>query len=185
MGYEQINNALQNRLLAALPADNFAHLKPNIGFISLSLGKFLYESGEQMDYVYFPTTAIISLLYTMESGSTAEIGITEKDGLVGIALFMGGETTPYQAIVQSDGNAFRMKDKDLHNEICARRIFSATSAPIYASIDHTDFTNYCLQSVSSGKQSSCPLVADDARPIGKRRISTDTGIFVEDVMSKA
>ncbi len=94
MGYEQINNALQNRLLAALPADNFAHLKPNIGFISLSLGKFLYESGEQMDYVYFPTTAIISLLYTMESGSTAEIGITEKDGLVGIALFMGGETTP-------------------------------------------------------------------------------------------
>ena len=70
--------ALQNRLLAALSNDDFARLKPNLEQVSLSLGQVLYESGEQMDYVYFPTTAIISLLYIMENGSTAEIGLTGK-----------------------------------------------------------------------------------------------------------
>ena len=80
---------------------------------SLALGEVIYESGEQLEYVYFPTTAIISLLYIMENGSTAEIGMTGNDGLVGIALFMGGSTTPNRAIVQSAGNAFRLPSKVL------------------------------------------------------------------------
>jgi CRP-like cAMP-binding protein len=107
------DNARMNHLLAALSADEFARLKPNLEPISLPLGKVIYESGEQLEYVYFPTTAIISLLYIMENGSTAEIGMAGNDGLVGIALFMGGSTTPNRAVVQSAGNAFRLRSKAL------------------------------------------------------------------------
>jgi len=101
--------ALKNQLLAGVGADELARLLPNLQPLSLILGQVLYESGEKMDYVYFPTTAIISLLYIMENGSTAEIGVVGKDGLVGIAIFMGGDTTPNRAVVQSAGKAFKMK----------------------------------------------------------------------------
>src|SRR5688572_2987589 len=107
------DDARMNHLLAALPDDAFTRLKPNLEPVSLTLGKVIYESGEQLDYVYFPTTAIISLLYIMENGSTAEIGMAGNDGLVGISLFMGGSTTPNRAVVQSAGNAFRLRSKEL------------------------------------------------------------------------
>ncbi len=107
------DNARMNHLLAALPPDEFDRLKPDLEAVSLSLGEVIYESGEQLDYIYFPTTAIISLLYIMENGSTAEIGMAGNDGLVGIALFMGGSTTPSRAVVQRAGNAFRLRSKTL------------------------------------------------------------------------
>ncbi|MDQ2938686.1 MAG: Crp/Fnr family transcriptional regulator [Acidobacteriota bacterium] len=107
---------LQNRLLAALSPDEFARLLPQMQGVSLSLGEVIYESGEQMEYVYFPTTAIISLLYIMENGATAEIGVVGNDGLVGIALFMGGDTTPNRGVVQSAGGAFKMKARVLKEE---------------------------------------------------------------------
>jgi CRP-like cAMP-binding protein len=110
------DDALMNHLLAALPADAFERLKSSLEPVSLALGQVIYESGEQLEYVYFPTTAIISLLYIMENGSTAEIGMTGNDGLVGIALFMGGSTTPNRAVVHSAGNAFRMRAKALKFE---------------------------------------------------------------------
>lgn len=110
------DNALMNHLLAALPADEFARLEPHLERVSLSLGEVIYESGELLEYVYFPTTAIISLLYIMENGSTAEIGMAGNDGLVGIALFMGGRTTPNRAVVQSAGNAFKLRSKALKFE---------------------------------------------------------------------
>jgi CRP-like cAMP-binding protein len=110
------DDARMNHLLAALPADEFSRLEPDLEPASLLLGKVIYESGEQLEYVYFPTTAIISLLYIMENGSTAEIGMAGNDGLVGVALFMGGSTTPNRAVVQSAGNAFRLKSKALQFE---------------------------------------------------------------------
>lgn len=110
------DNALMNHLLAALPAEEFARLELSLEPVSLSLGEVIYESGEQLEYVFFPTTAIISLLYIMENGSTAEIGMTGNDGLVGVALFMGGSTTPNRAVVQSAGNAFRLRSKALQVE---------------------------------------------------------------------
>ena len=110
------DDAQMNHLLAALPDSEFARLKPDLEPVSLSLGKVIYESGEQLEYIYFPTTAIISLLYIMENGSTAEIGMAGNDGLVGMALFMGGSTTPNRAVVQSAGNAFRLKSKVLRSE---------------------------------------------------------------------
>ena len=108
--------AFGNHLLAALPHEEFERLRPNLQSVTLSLGKVLYESGEQMDYVYFPTTSHISLLYTMIDGSTAEMGLVGQEGIVGIALFMGGETTPNRAMVQGGGEAFRMKSKAMLDE---------------------------------------------------------------------
>jgi len=103
------NNSLKNHLLAALPQAELARIEPSLEPVSLALGEVLYESGDRMTHVYFPTTAIISLLYIMQNGSTAEIGIAGNNGLVGIALFMGGETTSNRAVVQSGGDAVRMK----------------------------------------------------------------------------
>ncbi len=97
------NNTLKNYLLAALHADEFLHLEPKLEPVSFKLGDVLYESGDKMDYVYFPTTAIVSMLYVMENGSTAEIGIVGNDGLIGVSLFMGGDTTTSRAIIQSAG----------------------------------------------------------------------------------
>ncbi len=95
------NDALKNHLLAALPSDEFVRVKSKLEPLSFKLGEVLYESGDKMDYVYFPTTAIVSMLYIMENGATAEMGMVGKDGLSGIALFMGGETTTSRAIIQS------------------------------------------------------------------------------------
>ena len=106
----------QNRLLAALPSDEYQRLLPTLQPVSFSLGEVVYEFGGHLDYVYFPTTSIVSLLYTMENGSSAEMGLTGNDGVVGIALFMGGGTMPNRAVVQSAGEAIRMKAKTLQEE---------------------------------------------------------------------
>ena len=110
------DDARLNHLLAALPDEEFDRLRPELKPVSLALGEVIYESGEQLDHVYFPTTAIISLLFIMENGSTAEIGMAGNDGLVGIALFMGGSTTPNRAVVQSAGNAYKIRAKALRFE---------------------------------------------------------------------
>ena len=107
---------LENRLLAALPRDEYERLLPNLQQVSFSLGEVVYEFAGRLDYVFFPTTSIISLLYTMENGASAEMGLTGNDGVVGIALFMGGGTMPNRAVVQSAGAAIRMKAKVLQDE---------------------------------------------------------------------
>jgi CRP-like cAMP-binding protein len=117
------NIALKNHLLAALPNDEFERIEPNLEPVSMPLGKVLYESGDKMTHIYFPTTAIISLLYIMENGATAEIGIAGNNGLVGIALFMGGETTSSRAVVQSAGDSVRMKAKDLQTAFALGGVF--------------------------------------------------------------
>ncbi len=106
----------KNRLLAALPSEEFERLLPTFQQTSFALGDVVYEFSGHLDYVYFPTTAIISLLYTMENGATAEMGLTGNDGVVGIAIFMGGGTMPNRAVVQSSGEAIRMKAKVLQAE---------------------------------------------------------------------
>jgi CRP-like cAMP-binding protein len=98
-----------NRLLAALPEKNYQTLLPLLERVELPLGMALYESGAKQAHVYFPTSSIVSLLYVLEDGASAEIAITGNEGMVGIALFMGGETTPSRAVVQSAGEAYRLK----------------------------------------------------------------------------
>src|SRR6478736_4075453 len=106
----------QNHLLNALPAADYARLKPHFEHVALNLGDVLYEPGGRMRFVYFPTTAIVSLLYVMEDGASAEIAIVGNEGILGIALFMGGETTPSRAVVQSAGFGFRLKAHLLKEE---------------------------------------------------------------------
>ena len=116
-------NVRRNHLLAALPDDEYERVIKHLEPVSLPLGKVLYESGDKLDYVYFPTTAIVSLLYIMENGATAEIGVVGNDGVLGIALFMGGDTTPNRAVIQSAGYAFKMSAKELKAEFTLGRTF--------------------------------------------------------------
>ena len=106
----------QNDLLAALPEESYERLLPHLEPVSMPLGKVLYESGIQMRHVFFPTTSIVSLLYVMEDGASAEIAIVGHEGVVGISLFMGGESTPSRAVVQSAGEAYRLPGSILKAE---------------------------------------------------------------------
>ena len=105
-----------NKLLAALPDSNFARIASDLHPVRLELGEVVYESGGTIGYVYFPISAIVSLLYVLEDGSSAEIAVVGNDGIVGIALFMGGDTTPSRAVVQSAGWVFRMRAAQLKQE---------------------------------------------------------------------
>jgi len=106
----------QNHLLAALSKEVQGRLFPHLELISLPLGKVMYESGDTLRHVYFPVDSIISLLYVMEDGASAEISVVGNEGLVGISLFMGGESTPSRAIVQSAGSAYRLLGQRLKDE---------------------------------------------------------------------
>jgi CRP-like cAMP-binding protein len=106
----------ENHLLAALSSEDYARLLPDLEPIKMPLGWALYESGGHLGHLYFPTTSIVSLLYVMESGASAEIAITGNDGLVGVFLFMGGESTPSRAVVQSAGNGYRLRASILRRE---------------------------------------------------------------------
>ncbi|PSS58795.1 Crp/Fnr family transcriptional regulator [Pseudomonas sp. BBP2017] len=112
----ELPHPLQNCLLAALPIEVQERLIPQLELVVLPLGKVVYESGDSLQYVYFPTDAIISLLYVMEDGASAEISVVGNEGLVGIAVFMGGESTPSRAIVQSAGHAYRLAGQRLKSE---------------------------------------------------------------------
>jgi CRP-like cAMP-binding protein len=97
-----------NHLLAALPPDDWRRWQPQLELAELPLGKVLYESGAMLSHVYFPTTAIVSLLFVTENGASAEIAVVGNEGTVGVALFMGGDTTPSRAVVQSAGLGYRL-----------------------------------------------------------------------------
>ena len=106
----------QNHLLNALPQGDFERLAPQLESIPMKLGDVLYEPGTRMRHVYFPTTSIVSLMYLMENGASAEIAIVGNEGVLGISLFMGGDTTPSRAVVQGAGHAFRLKAQLLKDE---------------------------------------------------------------------
>jgi CRP-like cAMP-binding protein len=106
----------QNHLLAALPAEDYARLLPDLELTPMPLGWAVYESGGHLSHLYFPTSCIVSLLYVMASGASAEIAITGNEGVVGISLFMGGESTPSRAVVQSAGESYRLKASVLKRE---------------------------------------------------------------------
>jgi len=111
-----VSTPQQNHLLAALSGEVQQRLFPFLERVDMPLGKVLYESGGTMRHVYFPTDSIVSLLYVMENGSSAEISVVGNEGLVGVALFMGGESTPSRAIVQSGGTAYRLLGQHLKDE---------------------------------------------------------------------
>jgi CRP-like cAMP-binding protein len=105
-----------NHLLAALPANDWQRWEPELELIDLKLGQVLYESGGKMQHVYFPVDAIVSLLFVLENGASAEIAVVGNEGIVGVSLFMGGETTPSRAVVQSAGKCIRLNAQILKKE---------------------------------------------------------------------
>ncbi|MDO8990420.1 MAG: Crp/Fnr family transcriptional regulator [Sideroxyarcus sp.] len=106
----------QNHLLASIPVEIFARLAPHLEPVDMPLGEVVYESGGKLHHVYFPTTAIVSLHYVMENGASAEIAGVGNEGVVGISLFMGGDTTPSRATVQTAGCGFRLKERLMMEE---------------------------------------------------------------------
>ena len=111
-----VHDPKQNHLLAAFSAAEQERIYPHLQLVPMPLGKVLYESGDVLRYVYFPTNSIVSLLYVLADGASAEISVVGNEGLIGIALFMGGETTPSRAIVQSAGFAYRLIGQQLKDE---------------------------------------------------------------------
>jgi CRP-like cAMP-binding protein len=106
----------KNQLLAALSTEARGRIFPHLKLVPMPLGKVLYEPGDTLRHVYFPVNSIVSLLYVLEDGASAEISVVGNEGLIGIALFMGGETTPSRAIVQSAGHAYRLIGQRLKDE---------------------------------------------------------------------
>ena len=106
----------ENHLLSVLPESERERIFPHLELVPLPLGEALYESGDRLNHVFFPTNSIVSLLYVMENGASAEIAVVGNEGIVGIALFMGGETMPNRAVVQSAGHAYRLKGQLLKQE---------------------------------------------------------------------
>jgi CRP-like cAMP-binding protein len=112
----ELINPKQNQLLQSLSREEYARLLPNLERVELALGHVIYEAGEPLRHVYFPTTCIVSLLNVLESGASAEIAIVGNDGLLGVALFMGGGTMPNRAVVQSAGYAYRVRHQQVMQE---------------------------------------------------------------------
>ena len=113
---QDLRSPPENHLLAALPSQDYARLQPHLELVPMPLGTVLYESGNELRHVYFPTTTIISLLYVLIDGASAEIAVVGNEGIIGVALFMGGETMPNRAVVQSAGHAYRLKGHLLKEE---------------------------------------------------------------------
>jgi CRP-like cAMP-binding protein len=113
---DSVNDPRQNHLLAALPAAERERLFPHLELVAMPLGEVLYEPGDALRHVFFPSNCIVSLLYVLADGASAEISVVGNEGLIGIALFMGGETTPSRAIVQSAGYAYRLNGQELKDE---------------------------------------------------------------------
>jgi CRP-like cAMP-binding protein len=106
----------QNHLLNALSATELKRIRRHLELMEMTLGEVVYESGRHQEYVYFPTNSIVSLLYVLENGASAEIAVVGNEGVVGISLFMGGETTPSRAVVQSAGSAYRLPGEVMKHE---------------------------------------------------------------------
>jgi len=156
--------AALNTLLAALPADVNARLEPHLESASLALGEVIYEANDALTHVYFPTSAIVSLLYTMEDGTSAEMGVVGCDGVVGIAVFMGGDTTPSRAIVQSAGDAMRLEVKYFRDEY--KRVGDAVPAVVtlYANPADPVLADRCLQQTALCQSAALPLSSPESRP---------------------
>ncbi len=105
-----------NQLLASLPGPEWSRWKSQLEWVKLELGQVLYESGGTQSHVYFPTTAIVSLLYVLENGASAEIAVVGREGLVGVSLFMGGHSTTNRAVVQSAGEGYRLSASSMQTE---------------------------------------------------------------------
>ncbi len=165
----------KNLLLAELPDEEYARWRPQIEHVRLPLGKAIFESGGSPAHVYFPTTAIISLLYVLEDGASAEIAIVGNDGVVGISLFMGGASTPSRAVVQSAGERVPPEGRPADAGVQPLRPRHAPATSIHAGADHADDPDCGVQPAPLAGPAVVPLAAAQPRPAGIRRNRDDAG----------
>ncbi len=166
----------QNHLLAALPTAEFERLAPNLELVPMLLGETLYEPGGQLSHAYFPTTAIVSLLYVMESGMSAEIAGVGNEGVLGISLFMGGDTTPSSAVVQTAGHGYRLTRQVAEGGIQSRRTDAALVAALYSGAGHADVPDRRLQPAPFDRAATVPVAVADPRSFAFERVDHDAGI---------
>jgi hypothetical protein len=152
----------QNHLLATIPEEVFDRLSHHLELVSMPLGEVLYESGGKLHHVYFPTTSIVSLHYVMENGASAEIAGVGNEGVVGISLFMGGDTTPSRATVQTAGHGYRLKERLMMEEF--NRAGDALDVALYPGPDHPDVPDCGLQPASFDGTANVPLAVVHAGP---------------------
>lgn len=140
-----MNSPADNKLLKLLPEANKNTIFPQLKLVKLPLGKVIYESGQNLTCVYFPIDSIVSLLYVTENGSSAEISVVGNEGVVGIAVFMGGESTPNRAVVQSAGYAYHMPAslmrKEFHNDVTIRMLLLRYTQTLIAQMAQTAVCN--------------------------------------------
>ena len=153
-----------NQLLAALPDDEWQRWQHRLEAVEMPLGQVLYESGHTLSHAYFPTTAIVSLLYVMENGASAEIAVAGNEGLVGISLFMGGGSTPSRAVVQSAGLGFRMPAQAIKDEFERSGAVVQRAAALHAGADHADGADGGVQPPPHAGPATVPLAAAEPGP---------------------
>jgi CRP-like cAMP-binding protein len=150
----------QNHILDALPQPERERLFPYLKLVALPLGKVLYESGDTLRHIYFPTDSIVSLLYVLKDGASAEIAVVGNDGAIGVALFMGGETTTNRAIVQSAGSAYMLTGARLKEEFGrhGEMLHILLPTALHAGVNHPNDPDRGLQPASFRGPATVPLV---------------------------
>ena len=167
-----LDDIKKNLLLAALPAVDFERVIPLIEAVDLELGAVLYEPGEKLKYLYFPTTMIVSLLYVTKNGDSTELAVTGFEGAVGMALFMGGNTTNSRAVVQSAGLGYRLPSAVMDDEFRRGGSFQWLLLR-YAGVDHADDPDRGLQPTPLARSAAVSLVADQPRSPEQQHAADD------------
>ena len=177
MSLAQSPELLGNRLLAALPTDVFQQLQPHLTLVALSLQQVIYEAGDLITEVYFPRSAIISLVATLEDGSTMEMGMVGQEGMAGMPVLLGGMTKAHRAFVQIAGEAWRLKATVLKAEFDRGGALQKLLLRYFSGIVYPGGADRRLQSVSPYRRTACPLAAAGGRLPSLRQISTDARIY--------
>ena len=158
-----VGGALQNKLLAALPASDWNRVKRDLSFLETPAGKTLCEPGSRLDYAYFPTTSIISIRHVAGDGASTEIAAIGNEGLVGVSLFMGVGTPANRVVVQNKGHVYRLKREILQDEFSRGGAVQQLLSSVYARVAHADITDGGLQSAPFHRSTIVPLATAESR----------------------
>jgi hypothetical protein len=165
-----------HQLLAALPDDTYAHFSRHLEPVPMPLGEVLHEPGQPPRYAYFPTTAIVSLLNVMEEGATTAVAVVGYEGVVGISLFMGGETSPNRSVVHSAGHGCRIKAPAPEGRVRPRRPAAAFVAALHPGAADADGADGGVQPPSLPGPAALPLAAAESRPSALEPTRNDAGV---------
>lgn len=172
-GASSLADARKNRLLAALPDNDWGRVHRHLEPVFLRPGETLYEAGVPRHHAYFPTTAIVSIECPTADGASTEIALVGREGVVGIALFMGGQSRPSRGVVEARGWSFRLAENVLKEEFARGGRAAAPAAPLHAGAPHADGADGRLLPLPHSGATVVPLAAADPRPVHLQRVADD------------